>query len=90
MPDFYITFGDRERHEEHPTFPPAHPDGWVRVAAPDQAAAHKAAYDAFGFRWSFARQAHELEPRFHPRGELGVLDPRTGTITPTEQEIPNG
>lgn len=87
MPDYYATFGERERTEEHPTFPPAHPDGWVKIInVTDLRLASRAAIDAFGFRWSVVRQANELDVKFFPRGELGVLDARTGAITPTEQE----
>lgn len=89
MPEYYVTFGDRERREEHPTFPPAHPDGWVKVTADSLRQANRAAYDAFGFRWSTIREPDELTPTFYPLGELGVLDPRTGVVTPTEQEANN-
>lgn len=31
-----ITFGQMYRHEAHPTYPLANPDGWLVIEAPDQ------------------------------------------------------
>ena len=78
---YCVTFGDRERREVHPTFAAAHPDGWVRmVEANDRGDAMRAARQAFGERWAQLQEPHELEPRYYPRGELAVLNARTGEL----------
>lgn len=53
MPEYRITFGQRERHEEHPTFPAAHPDGYVTIVAEDYDAARNIAIRHLGRRFAF-------------------------------------
>ena len=36
MKTIYITFGERHRYEDHPTFPEADPDGYLTVVGPDE------------------------------------------------------
>lgn len=78
----YITFGIKYADEPHPTFPAAHPDGWLTVVnAADHEAARAAAVEALGTAWAF----DYIEPpsrKYCPRGELGQLDARTGALTP--------
>jgi hypothetical protein len=52
MSTFYVTFGQQYRHEAHPTFPKAHPDGWVTVVAADELAARSLAVERLGTAWS--------------------------------------
>ena len=86
MPDFFVTFGGREIHGDHPTFPPAHPDGWVRVVGATSWETAKAAVDeAFGLRYSMVRAADDLLVNLYPLGELGELDARTAELTTTEE-----
>jgi hypothetical protein len=48
--DWFLTFPEefRDHRETHPTFPAAHPDGWVRISAPDFASAFQYARETFG------------------------------------------
>lgn len=50
--NFYLTFGVQYRHTPHPYWNGAHPDGWVLIQAPDEAAARKLAVRYFGYNWS--------------------------------------
>lgn len=87
MPDFFVTFGGREIHGDHPTFPPAHPNGWVRVVgATSWETAKVAADEAFGLRYFMVRAADDLLVNFYPLSELAELDVRTAQITLTDQE----
>jgi hypothetical protein len=52
MREFYVTFGQQYHHEPHPTFPKAHPDGWVTVVAADELAARRLAVEWLGTAWS--------------------------------------
>jgi hypothetical protein len=70
--EFYVTFGQRYAREPHPTFPAAHPDGYVVIVAPSEPIARAAAFSAFGTAWAFIYE-RPPEPRFAPRGELARL-----------------
>lgn len=68
--DYYVTFGQRYAREPHPTFPGAHPDGYVVIEAADEEAARATAYTVFDNRYAFIYP----EPpagEFAPRGEIG-------------------
>jgi hypothetical protein len=69
---FYITFGCQYAREPHPTYPDAHPDGYVTIIAPDERTARGAAFAAFGQAWSMI-YTEPPEPYFAPRGELTRL-----------------
>lgn len=50
---FYFTFGQRYRHEPHPTVGHlAHPDGWFTVEADDEIRARLKMIEACGQHWS--------------------------------------
>lgn len=87
MPEFIITFGDQYRREPHPTFPAAHPDGFVTIEAADIARARAIAFDRFGQKWSMAYSKEEFESdesrRLYTRGELGRV--KAGAVS-----IPSG
>jgi hypothetical protein len=74
--EFRVTFGIQYRTEAHPTFPAAHPSGWVTIMAPDETAAREVAFERLGKAWAFIYQdgwpgwpAAGLYSRF-PLGEL--------------------
>lgn len=81
--DLYITFGLKYGAEAHPTWSPAHPDGYLRVIGADS---HDDARDAavrlLGSAWAFDYTAPPPR-RYAPRGELGVLDARTDVVVTT-------
>lgn len=70
MPTFYITFGQKYRSEQHPTFSPAHPDGWVTIDAIDEDKAREIAFRELGSRWSGIYTDSNFTPSYYPRGEL--------------------
>ena len=71
MPNFYLTFGQRYNQEEHPTFINAHPDGYVRIEAPDKESARKRAFEIFSTHWAFLYAEEGIwDPSRYPRGEI--------------------
>lgn len=70
MAEFFITFGVQYSRVPHPTFPLAHPDGWVVIEAPDEEAAREHAYARLGQRWAFIYTADTFDTSWHPLGEL--------------------
>lgn len=71
----HITFGLRYRHEPHPTFPQADPDGWVTVEASDLETAREIAFSAIGDAWAFSYPEDRFKTIRHmyTRGEIAVL-----------------
>jgi hypothetical protein len=78
---FYVTFGQRYAREEHPSFPEAHPDGWVEVIADTEYAARVLTKKRLGTAWSHMytekiwKKYEENENSFarFPRGSLGTF-----------------
>jgi hypothetical protein len=80
---YFVTFGQRYRHEPHPTFPAAHPDGWVEVS-PDYAlgvTAYELVNAVLGTAWASMYGA-EFDRSLYSLGCLGIIDPATLTINP--------
>jgi hypothetical protein len=73
MRDYYLTFGCRYAREEHPTFPDANPDGWVRVSAHDRVEARTFVFRTFGAWWSDLCSEETFDRSFYPRGEIAHL-----------------
>lgn len=74
--EFFVTFGQRYARENHPSFPPAHPDGWAVVEAPDWDSARGIVVEELGSDWSglygkedFMTDAAER----YPRGKVGMI-----------------
>lgn len=73
MPDFYVTFGSQFPRERHPTWGPAHHDGWVRLVGPeDPDTAASWCWQMFGSGWSNL-YPHEPDDGFFPLGEIGRI-----------------
>lgn len=78
MPNFYVTFGQKYRHEPHPMFKDAHPEGWVRVEAVDEYEARNLIASCIGPVWSFIYDERRFNPeaakmRWYPKGELASI-----------------
>ena len=75
--EYRVTFGQRYRREEHPTFPAAHPDGWVTILAYDDAGARAIAFSMFDQYWSFmygpADRPQKYWDETFPAGELARI-----------------
>jgi hypothetical protein len=77
MAKFFLTFGQRYAREPHPTFPKAHPDGYVVIEADLYEDAREKACEVVGLHWSDLYRQDEwfrlgdvtLESMF-PLGEL--------------------
>lgn len=65
MPIFYLTVGQRYRHEEHPCG--LHPDGWAAVHADNIEEARLVAHSNMGPKFC-AIYDREPELRLYPRG----------------------
>jgi hypothetical protein len=78
MPNFYITFGQKYRHEPHPMFDLAHPDGWLRIVADDETQARNLVASYIGPAWAFIYDEPRFDPpamkmRWYPLGELASI-----------------
>lgn len=75
MATYYVTFGQRYRHEEHPAFPDANPDGWFEIEAPDISEARLAAHAFLTDAWSFIYSEEDFATTRHlyPLGALAVV-----------------
>lgn len=73
--NFYVTFGQKYRREEHPILGmvPDLPDQWVRIEAHDEVAARSLAGVFFGQQWGFLYDEASFEKNYHPKGEYGVI-----------------
>jgi hypothetical protein len=88
-----VTFGQRYRREDHPTFLPAHPDGYVVIVTDDalpkawgggEASARDAAVTLMGSQWSGLYEMDTDEWRsdaaqYYPRGQIGQIEQRHGS-----------
>lgn len=81
MPEYRVTFGQKyHSRETHPTFPDAHPDGWLTIVAPDYWTARHAAVQQLGTSWSDIMTLETLGvgdqewKRLFPLGELGRIE----------------
>lgn len=80
MPDFYLTFGSQYARVPHPNYPDAHPDGWVRITAPDYITARRAAFRLAGREWCWLYSdiieilSTSFGIPYFPQGEIAHLD----------------
>lgn len=86
--NFFITFGQQYSHVGHPTWRPAHPDGWLRVVARDEFEAREAAMRWLGPQWAFIYDEESFADsrHYYPKGELGVATLQTITNSQTSDE----
>lgn len=87
MEKFYLTFGTKYRHEPHPHWPGADPDGWVLIEASDEGQARSLAMSAFGPYWSMLYEARRFDEiqnrlRYYRRGQIGWLHQSHETDVP--------
>lgn len=78
MERFYLTFGVQYRHEPHPHWPGANPDGWVLILAATEEAARDVAVRCFGRQWSTTYDAEHFDENdnqrlYYPRGVLATI-----------------
>lgn len=73
--EYHVTFGQKYRREPHPTFPKAHPDGWVTVWAHDEDKARQITVKRLGRAWAFLYGPDTWEPSWYPLGNLATWRP---------------
>ena len=88
LPTFYVTFGIKYRHEAHPYWAGAHPDGWLEIQARDEAEARIMVQRFVGNVYAFLYEEARFERKWHPRGRLALLLQDGGTITSEGVEPP--
>lgn len=88
MTSFYVTFGVQYRHEPHPHWPSAHPDGWLEVVAPDDDAARLLLREYIGNRYAFIYDEQRFDRAWHPLGMLACITSDGGIITAEGVEPP--
>ena len=78
MVDTFITFGQKYSYEPHPTFPKAHPDGWLRVTADSYEVARQIVFQVLGpaFAFDYTEEYFLNSRHLYPRGELLHIDAR--------------
>lgn len=71
--NYYVTFGQQSRREPHPTFPKAHPDGWVRIEAESYPEARTCAWDVFDDQFATMYPEDDFKTEYFPKGEIAVF-----------------
>jgi hypothetical protein len=69
---FYVTFGQKYRHEMHPTCEVAHPDGYVEVVAWNEMRARALVIHHLGAKWSHM-YTDEPDLATFPRGAIARI-----------------
>lgn len=84
---FYVTFGSQYSIEAHPFWEKAHPEGYLRILAPDELSARAMAFGLLDQRWSMIYTEAEFNvdgeeaQRWYPRGELGLIVSTVAMVT---------
>lgn len=71
--NFYFTFGQKWRRQEHPTYKRAHPDGWVTIVASDMGFAIKKAEELFEQNYANI-YTQEPSKAMYPIGEIERIE----------------
>jgi hypothetical protein len=69
---WYVTFAQKWRRLTHPTYPDAHPDGYVRLVVEDEGQARWLVSQEFGGHF-FALYRAQPNAEDYPLGELGEV-----------------
>lgn len=74
MKRYYLTFGSRYKHEEHPVlgYFPDLADGYITIEAEDYTQAREKVFEVIGQSWAFL---YNIKPDsyFFPLGEIGRI-----------------
>lgn len=71
MSTYYVTFGQKYRHEPHPQG--GHPDGWVEIHARTEDQARELAFKYMGNNWGFM-YSNPLDTNMYPLGCLKIIE----------------
>lgn len=67
---FYLTFGNKYKHQPHPSGTVINPDGYVLIQAYTYDEARAKAFEVFGPEWAFLYTEDNFEAKFFPAGVL--------------------
>lgn len=73
MAKFYVTFGQKYRHETHPKLDYAHPDGVVEIEAPNENTAFEWVVEALDVYWAALYPSEDFDFKYYPRGVIGYI-----------------
>jgi predicted dehydrogenase len=77
MKEYRVTFGLKYRTNEHPTWPKAHPDGWLTVIAENENMARRFTAALLATNWAFIYPRdgeHQADWDLYFKGELGRIE----------------
>ena len=72
--DFFFTFGQQYRDEQHPKYNKAHPDGWVRIQAVTDAASREKGFELFGPHFATSYPLKHFNSEYFPKGEIEFFE----------------
>lgn len=77
--NYYFTFGTNHSLGQHPNYPKAHHNGWVRIIASDYGKAREKAVEIFGtengfIKFSFQYKEAVFDKSYFPAGEIEVFE----------------
>ena len=72
MGNFYITFGQQYRYEEHPTG--GHPDGWFLIRAENESEAREAVFNLIDDKWAFIYSEERFNKSYFPGGCIKTIE----------------
>lgn len=78
--DCYITFGQKYRTERHPSWPLAHPDGWLRVTAASYEQARAVGVAITDSLYAFDYPTEHFQREHFPLGELHHIEVAPGPL----------
>lgn len=76
MNNFYITFGQQYRYEEHPAG--GHPDGWFLIRAENEEVARQAIFNLMDDKWAFIYPEKQFEKSYFPKGCIKTIGENNG------------
>lgn len=72
--NFYFTFGQQYNGYNHPLYPDAHRDGWVRIIAESEGKARDKAFELFGPHFATSYPEDHFEKGFFRMGEIECFE----------------
>lgn len=71
---FFLTFGQKYRHQLHPSGKKINPDGWIEIFAYNYDLARQKAFEHFGSDWCWLYTEEEFRPHHFQAGRIGKIE----------------
>jgi hypothetical protein len=71
---FFLTFGNKYKHELHQSGLKINPDGYILIYAHTYDLARQKAFDEFGKEWCWLYSEEEFQPSHFPDGKIGEIE----------------